>query len=101
MKDLTLKQRLLLLPLKQLKISHLKESVSVECLLNSNKRVLIQMSVNLQISLNLVMLIKQIYLSNIKELNRPLKSMSHKKEESKANNRMQAKVRIIKSTYAP
>ena len=69
---LILKLRLLLL-LKYLKNNHLKESVSAECLLNSNKRVLIQMSVNLQISLNLVMLIKQIYLSNIKELNRPLK----------------------------
>ena len=99
MKDLTLKRRLLLL--KQLKISHLKESVSAECLLNSNKKVVIQMSVNLRNFLNLVMLIKQIPPSNIKELNRPLKSMSRKKEESKANNRIQAKVQIIKSTYAP
>ena len=99
MKDLTLKRRLLLL--KQLKISHLKESVSAECLLNSNKKVVILMSVNLRNSLNLVMLIKQIHPSNIKELNHPLKSMSHKKEESKANNRIQAKVQIIKSTYAP
>ena len=66
-----------------------------------NKRVVIQMSVNLLNSLNLVLLIKQIPPSNNKELNHPLKSMSHKKEEYKANNRMQTKDKIIKSTYAP
>lgn len=96
MRDLTLKQR----QLKHLKVNHLKELVSAECQLITNKTEVTQMSANLLNSLNLVTLIERVHLSgSLKRLDHLIKSKSPRREAQQANNRIQASRRT--SPYAP